>query len=442
MAEGNNRERKQLMQVCVPITAFPVAGGMRSVLAGVQQAMEQHWQMIYLTNHKGPLADKFTIEVFGGRLARPWQFPQVVFYVIAGGWQLFRLLRKREISLILPQDGVFSAAFAVLLGKPLGIRVVCMDHGNMTWFTNPAFRQERLRITQSRSWLLRLFAGIRFACYHAFLYVCARISTMLADGFLVAGDEVEAAYREVFNISSNRIVRYAYIVDPDRFRSPDGQTWRQRRLSREISEHAIVITMINRLAVEKGLDYAIKGIARAMDTLPDDIRARVKVLIAGDGPLRVQVEAAIQHHQLEQVCVLLGEATPLDVVELLSISDIFLYSGTRGTNYSMAVLEAMAASCAVVASTLPLSNARLLAEERGIAIPPGDAQEISNALIRLCTDAEARHNMGQRARAYIQAYHTEEALRRTMLSVSSFVPGLQDLDVRTSDIVSRAFKIK
>lgn len=172
------------------------------------------------------------------------------------------------------------------------------------------------------------------------------------------------------------------------------------------------------------MDVAVEGIALALSQLPAEIQRQVRVLIAGEGPLRSQVEVEIQRYKLDSTCMLVGEAKPAGVVRLLAISDIFLYTGTRGTNYPMAVLEAMAAGCAVVASTSPQSNAKLLADGRGIAVVPGDALSIAMALVRLCTDRECCYQMGQRAREYVTHFHSAEMLRRSLLRATYFSPVL------------------
>ena len=98
----------------------------------------------------------------------------------------------------------------------------------------------------------------------------------------------------------------------------------------------------------------------------------------------------------------------------------------------MAVLEAMAAGCAVIASTTPQSNARLLAEGRGIAIRPNDASEIGNALVRLCSNLELCSQMGDMAREYVATYHNTHMLQRTLLRASFFAPKivLEDSEAR------------
>ena len=405
--------------VCIPIAAFPVAGGMRSVLAGIAQVMGGRWKMVYLTYHKGREAEGLEIETFGRRGASPWQFPSVWLYCLAGWSKLFALARRSPgYDLILPQDGVYSAAFAALLGRMAGVRVVCMDHGNVSVLDNSSFWTERIERTKAYPWYRRIAARLQLAFHWRSLRLLARIAIRCADQFLVAGDEVEAVYRESFGVHPARIIRYAYVLDADRFTPPDKESVAKSRVEHGIPEDAVIITLINRLAPEKGLHLAIEGIARALSTLSTDARARVKVLIAGDGPLRSQLEADIGQHGLDLVCKLWGEAASSDVVKLLAISDIFLYSGTRGTNYSMAVLEAMAAGCAVIASTRPLSNARLLADGRGIAVSAERLEQLSQALVLLLNDLELCREMGQLARNYVAVHHSASIVRRSLLRAS------------------------
>ncbi len=190
------------------------------------------------------------------------------------------------------------------------------------------------------------------------------------------------------------------------------------RAEQAMPADAIIVTLINRLAPEKGLHFAIEAIARALSLIPVDTRARVRVIIAGDGPLRSQVQADLRRRGLDSVCTLWGEATPCDVITLLAISDIFLYSATRGTNYSMAVLEAMASGCAVIASTRPLSNARLLADGRGIAVSAEHFEQMTHALVLLLNDPELRHKMGRLARNYVAVHHSAAIVRRSLLRAS------------------------
>ncbi|MGH2506226.1 MAG: D-glucuronyl C5-epimerase family protein [Ktedonobacteraceae bacterium] len=409
-------------RVCVPINQFPISGGMKSVLAGIAQVMEDQWQMVYLTNYKGPDAAGLEIEVFGNRITRPWQFPGVWLYGLAGFSKLLAFLRRNpHCRLVLPQDGIFTGAFAAVAGKMAGARVICIDHGNIPTLAQPILRQERAREVQTYPWYKRIPSQLRSACYWPSLSLLARICTHFTDLYLIAGDETAEVCRQYLGIHPSRIIRYDFLVDMAHFPLRETVSRASQRAEQAIPAEAILITMINRLAIEKGMDTAIAGIAQALTALPPEVQTRVRVLIVGNGPLRAQVQADIRHYGLDKVCTLWGDANTAQVAMLLSISDIFLYNGTRGVN-SMAVLEAMAAGCAVVASLVPRSNARLLAEGRGITIAPGDANAIATALIHLCHNPALCQHMGESARAYIATYHTDQMLKRNVWRATFFTP--------------------
>lgn len=408
------------LSVCVPITGFPISGGMHGVLAGVAQVMRDRWTLTYLTQHRGPESEEFNIEQFGHKWSHPWQFPSVWLYSFAGFWKLMKLLRRdSSIQLLLPQDGVFTGAFTALVGKMLGRRVVCMDHGSVTLLNSAAYRKERQDALKQYIWPRRVFASLRLACYWHSLRLLARIATRYADHFLIAGDEVAEVYQRQLSVRQERITRYAYTIDVTRFTPPDRETRNNVRATYGYSPETVLITLINRLAPEKGLFQAVEGIETALATLNAEMRQRVKILIAGNGPLRTALEDEIRRRGLESTCSLYGNANSDEVRGLLAITDIFLYSGTRGTNYSMAVLEAMAAGCAVIASTSPQSNATLLAEERGIAVTPGSSSEIADAILHLCNNPGLIATMGQAARAYVAHHHSAAALQQALLKASS-----------------------
>jgi glycosyltransferase involved in cell wall biosynthesis len=392
---------------------------MRAVLTQVQRVLADDWRMQFLTRHKGVGAEAFAVATFGRLAPSPWHTPGAWLYALAG-WRKTRALLRRGAGyeVILPQDGVFTGAFAALAAHHAGVRVVVMDHGNVTWLRDRTLRAERLGLLAPRSPLRRLWGRLLLLGYWPTLRLLARITVRYADAFLVAGDEVEEAYRCELGVHPSRIVRYPYVVDCTRF-VPALEAERARlREEAGLAGNALVVTLINRLEPEKGLDVAVEGIHDALAALPSDTRSRVHVLIAGGGLLRGQVERDLRAHGLADCCTLLGEAGAEDVVKLLRISDVFLYAGTRGTNYSMAVLEAMACGCAVVATTQPRSNATLLADGRGLAIPPGDARAIAEALRKLladAADAPLARAMGERARDYVLARHSDAELRRCLL---------------------------
>jgi glycosyltransferase involved in cell wall biosynthesis len=413
--------------VCVPITAFPVAGGMRSVLAGVAHAMADEWEIEYLTQEIGPHSGELTIHGFGNTSAVPWRFPNVWLYAYAGLYKLIQLLRQgHRYRLIIPQDGAFSGAFASVVARMAGVRVLCMDHGNVTLPYSPVYAAERKRRRMATPMPRRLLLNLRDACYFPSLRLLVRIAIRYTDAFLPAGDDVADAYLYHYGISPSRMLRYPFMIDAERFTPLTGTAREELRAQQGIARDAILITMVNRLAPEKGIDVAIEGLSQALSALPADRRSRVHMIIAGEGQLRGQIETAIRDHKLEATCRLWGEATRADVAMLLGISDVFLHTGTRGIN-PVALLEAMAAGCGVISTTAPQVVARYLDENRGIAVPIGDLEAIASALTRTITDLPYCRQMGLLAREYIATHFTATALRRSLLRAAFWAPNIAEL---------------
>src|SRR6266487_4234130 len=176
------------LRVSIPINAFPVTGGTFTVLGGVAEVTSDIWQIKYLTRHIGPDSDDFDIQQFGNARMDPWHFPTVWVYVLQGCLQLLSLVHHvAGYHVILPQDGVFTAAFSGLAAKLAGMRVVCIDHANLTLLKSPIYREEHRRALATRSWSFRLCAGLMLELYWPTLYQIARISGRFVDHFLVPG---------------------------------------------------------------------------------------------------------------------------------------------------------------------------------------------------------------------------------------------------------------
>jgi glycosyltransferase involved in cell wall biosynthesis len=422
---------KELLRVCVPITAYPFAGGMRAVLAGWRQAMANDWQMEFLTRRIGLQTQGERIYSFelkfrplGKETSTPSQFPNVIFYVVAGWRGVRRLLRRTtDYALLLPQDGIMTALFTVAGARFAGKRIVTVDHGNIFALFDPGWRQEQIEALRSlprgRRWLKRARLGL----YWPTLKVLARLATRGSDFFLVASDDIADAYQRHLGVPAHRIARFPFLVDTHRFAPVEATARLAARARLGIQADAILITMINRLSPEKDMPTALRALRQTVDSLPPDLRSRVRILLAGDGPQRAWVERELQQCGFEDICRLWGEASSDDVAQLLAISDIFLFTAKRSIN-SMAVLEAMAAGCAVVGTTCTRHIAEYLDADRGISVPVGDHVAIANALERLIVDEELRRRSGGQARAYVTRCHTDEALRRCLLRATLFTPVL------------------
>jgi glycosyltransferase involved in cell wall biosynthesis len=400
------------LQVLVPITVFPVPGGMANVLACVERAMAGEWEFEYLTTHPNATDSPHLIHRFGSPGVNPWNVPPVWGYVRSGRAALRRLLQKARYDLLLPQDGVYTSYFTLQGAAASAVPVIPMDHGNVTLPRSQAFRDERLP-GRGKSLSLPSLDAARFALYRRALLRMATEVARSADAFLAAGDDVAEAWVEQFRARADRVVQFPFAVDAGTYEPLSTSERLAARARAGIPADAIVLTMVNRLVPEKAPAFALRAIARATSLLADEQRRRLRVLIAGDGHLREQVETDMRLLGLASTCSLTGALSPDGVAHLLRVSDAFLYTATRGIN-SLAVLEAMAAACAVVATTRPLLIAKYLAEGRGVAVPPGDLEATAHGLARVLGNPTLAQAMGRHARAYVLQHHTDAELRRSL----------------------------
>ncbi len=137
-----------------------------------------------------------------------------------------------------------------------------------------------------------------------------------------------------------------------------------------------------------------------------------QLVIAGDGPARVQVEQAFAWATPAQVHFL-GEMNLADLPGLCAASDLLTWPAV-GEAYGMALLEAQACGLPVVAGASGGVSEIVQDGETGLLTPPGDAAAFAAALGGLIGDAPARRRMAAAARAKAAAEHGIEAAARRL----------------------------
>ena len=406
-----------LLRVCVPVTAFPIAGGMRTVITNIAKVTADSWHMEYVTRHVGYDAQDMTIHPFNKKGTSPWQFPTVLLYCVSGFWKLFSLQRQHQYNLLLPQDGIFTGFFTAAAAKLSGVRVVCIDHGNLTQLSNNLMRTERINALVAKRSIRARVERYSLALYWPCLSLFAWFSARCIDSFLIpgaSGDGIEEICARL-GVPQSRLTRFANMIDVDRHVVPSSNLRAVEREKQGIPANALVISVICRLAPEKGLDIALDAIHHALALIPTELQACVRVVFAGDGPLREQLEKDITSRRLSPICLLPGELSEKHVISLLGLTDIFLFTSRRAAGYPLAIMEAMASGCATIATNEPLANIRLLSEGRGIVVPIGDVEKTAEALATLLCDDTLRVGMGKLARDHIRENYSPAMFRRVFI---------------------------
>src|SRR5690606_33724859 len=115
------------------------------------------------------------------------------------------------------------------------------------------------------------------------------------------------------------------------------------------------------------------------------------LLIAGDGPLRTQLEA-------EAAALGLGDAVRFlgwrdDVAQLMHAFDLLLVPSIW-EGFGLVILEAMTHQLPTVASAVSAIPEIVVDGETGLLVPPRDVDALAGALVSLFVDVPLRKHMG------------------------------------------------
>jgi phosphatidylinositol alpha 1,6-mannosyltransferase len=202
------------------------------------------------------------------------------------------------------------------------------------------------------------------------------------DGFVVPGTAA-FDYLQSLGVSAERIAVAPNAVDTDIF----GNARRTR------TSGPVRVIAVARLSPEKGVDVLL----RATANLP------VEVVIAGGGP----EESRLRDLAGPNV-TFLGNVERDALPALYADADIAVVP-SRSDTWGMALNEAALAGLPLVASSVAGGSLDLIEDGvNGMRVPPGDAEALRAAIVRLAEDEPFRRAAGQRSRE-IAARFTPDA---------------------------------
>jgi len=151
-----------------------------------------------------------------------------------------------------------------------------------------------------------------------------------------------------------------------------------------------VLGVVSRLSSEKGIDVLLRATRRLVCRIQD-----LTVLVAGDGPQEADLRRLAHELDLDGVVRFLGART--DVPALNRLFDVFVLP-SREEACPIALLEAMAASCAVVATQVGGSAELITPGVNGLLVPADDPEALAEAIQQLIRDPTRRSALAQAAR--------------------------------------------
>jgi glycosyltransferase involved in cell wall biosynthesis len=164
----------------------------------------------------------------------------------------------------------------------------------------------------------------------------------------------------------------------------------------------VLVGSVGRLVEQKDYPTQISAFAIAARAEP-----RLRMVLAGDGPLRGEIEAQAAALGISDRIVLIGHWTR--VPALLRSLDAFVLA-SKFEPYGVALLEAKCARTAIVATAVNEVPKILNDGVTALLVPPESPEPMAEAFLRIARDAPLRKSLAERAFAEAEHRHSIQAV--------------------------------
>ncbi len=169
-----------------------------------------------------------------------------------------------------------------------------------------------------------------------------------------------------------------------------------------IADGKPIVLMVGRLSLEKDHLTLLEAVARVHRSG----RAAPHLLIVGQGPEQPRIAARAEALSLAAHVTFTGQVDSAE--PYYAISDVAVLS-SRTEGSPNALLEAMAAGIAAVATAVGGIPEIVTGRESALLVSPGDAQAMADALIEVLTDRALAESLAAQAYALVKSSFSPEA---------------------------------
>jgi rhamnosyl/mannosyltransferase len=211
-----------------------------------------------------------------------------------------------------------------------------------------------------------------------------------------------------------RVIHFG--IDPSRFTDPPPEA--EADLPLRVTGRPLML-FVGRLVYYKGVDVLLRAIAR----IPE-----VAVVVAGDGPLRRELEDTTRLLGLGDRAAFVGEVEPLRLAALYhAATALVLPSVERTEMFGMVQLEAMAAGKPVISTDLPTGVPYVNRHRStGLVVSPGDRIALERAIREISFNPSVSAEMGAAGRARVLEEFTLERQAKRYESLYRELLGMRE----------------
>ncbi len=180
-----------------------------------------------------------------------------------------------------------------------------------------------------------------------------------------------------------------------------------------LRDNDILCGIAARLSPVKDIDTLLRGLAATAPACP-----RLKLVIAGDGELRSQLEALSASLGLSDRVFFAGWMTDMD--SFYHAIDINVLTSMTET-FPYALLEGARARCPTVSTRVGGIPALIDHMVNGFLIQPGDVSGLADSLRKLYADEALRSEMGQRLYDKAASHFSNEKMLDTQMDIYTVI---------------------
>jgi glycosyltransferase involved in cell wall biosynthesis len=301
-----------------------------------------------------------------------WNMPVVAL-------RIARYLRKEGIVLI-HSHGYHADVVARMAARLADVVVVNTIHANSTWKRQPRGIVQRLR-----RW---------FDAYTA---------KKFGGGFIALTDSIQAFHVATLGYPDRN---WRVIPNPLAWSRVEGCGGRRESVREElgVSGDGVLVLAVGNLRPVKGHRFLIT----ALTLLDADGLERTELFIAGEGPLRADLESQIEELGLGEKVGLLGYRE--DVGDLLAAADIFVMPSIS-EGQSVAILEAMAMKVPLLVTRQGGHTDFLQDGESAVIVEPGNSRALAEGLQILIGSEQTRRRLASNAARILERLPVRQSTR-------------------------------
>jgi glycosyltransferase involved in cell wall biosynthesis len=225
----------------------------------------------------------------------------------------------------------------------------------------------------------------------------------------------------VGNHQRRKLIEEYFMRDDKVFLIPCGVPTEQFSSVRKKNSCPLKFISVSRISQEKGLDYSLRAFAEIADKIPDS-----HFTIIGEGPLKVELESSVQNLGLKGRVSFVGGKNPVEIIEHLRTSDVFLQHSLQSQNgwiegFGVSIAEASSMKLPVVVTDCGGIVDQVIDGVTGYVVAQRDIMAMAARMKELAIDADLREKMGNAGRnRMVEHFDTQKQILKLEMVLEEF----------------------